>query len=137
MSYLLLATLFGGATFIFAKIIATKLHPVLGNAITMFTALTLQIAVLTYLKTKGVNLFVAPQGIFFAIFGGIAVGLYTMFLFLALSQFNITKAIPVIYIGSIILALLFGIIFLKEPFGWLNFIGVFFALIGITLMFWK
>ena len=137
MTYLLLATLFGGTTFILIKLLSAKLHPVLGNAITLLVALILQSAILIYLKIRGTNIFITSEGVRLGILGGVSVGLYTAFLFLTLSRFEIIKALPFIYIGAIILSLLFGVIFLKEPFGWLNFLGMLLAFSGIVLMFWK
>ena len=135
MIYVGLAALFFGLTVVFIKLATREIHPLLGNLLFPAFAAIIQLIVLLYVKLKGTALFLSSKGIAISAIGGICLGLYTIFLFLALSRMNVSKVSPIVYIGAILIATIVGVIFLKEPLTKTNIAGLLLALSGLYLLF--
>ncbi|TSC83566.1 MAG: hypothetical protein G01um101413_976 [Parcubacteria group bacterium Gr01-1014_13] len=63
--------------------------------------------------------------------------LYTFFLFLAFSKLDVSKATPILYIGSLVIATILSVIFLKESLNIYNIAGFILAALSIFLLLWK
>lgn len=137
MTYLALATLFSGLTFFFVKIITTKIYPILGNLLSLSTAILVQLSVFFYLRLKGTEMTASKEGLSISLFAGLFVGLYTVFLFLAFSKIDVSKATPILYIGSLAIATILSVIFLKETLNIYNIFGFILAAGSIFLILWK
>lgn len=137
MIFLILSTIFFGIALIFVKLSTVKIYPLLGNLIFLSSAFIVQLGAIIYVKLKGIDLTYTSEGIILSLIGGIFIGLYTIFLFLTFSQFDITKASPIIYIGAISIAVIIGAIFLKEPLTLYNILGLVLAFVGLFLLFWR
>jgi len=114
-----------------------KLHPLLGTILFPIFAAIVQLAVIFYAKHRGVRLFATPQGIRVAAVGGLFLGLYTVFVYMSLARLPVSKVSPVVYIGGVLISVLFGIVFLKESLSWVNIIGIVLSALGLTLVFMK
>ena len=137
MIYLILAPLFFGITLIFIKLFTTKVSPLIGNMLFPVAAFVIQFIIFIFFKMRGDNLIVTSKGLWLVVIGGIPLGLYSIFLFQAFSKVGIAKASPVVYIGAIVIATLFGVLFLKEPINVTNIVGIIVACIGLALVFVK
>jgi uncharacterized membrane protein len=137
MTYLAFATFFSGLTFFLAKVVTTKIHPLLGNLLSIITALGVQLVIFSILKWRGTEMPFSSNGMYWAILMGVFVGLYTVTLFQAFSQLDVSKATPILYLGSLAIATLLGVLFLKESFNVYNIFGLVLATGSIVLLLWK
>lgn len=137
MTYLALATLFSGLTFFFVKVVTTKIHPLLGNLFSVTTALGVQLIIFGILKWRGTEMPFSSNGMHWAILTGIFVGFYTVTLFQAFAHVDVTKATPILYLGSLGIATLLGVVFLKETLNVYNMLGLALAAGSIVLLLWK
>lgn len=137
MLYLALATTFFGLALIFIKLTIPKIYPLLGNLLFLAFAAIIQLGALLYARSKGAKIFFTKEGFGLSALGGIFLGLYTIFLFLTFSRMDISKASPVIYVGAVSLATVFGTFFLGESFSWINLLGLLLAFGGLFLLFVK
>jgi uncharacterized membrane protein len=137
MTYLVLATFFSGLTFFFVKIITTKIYPILGNLLSLSSALVIQLLIFFYLRYRGTNMNVSQEGVAISLVAGIFVALYTVFLFLAFSKVDVSKGTPILYIGSLVIATILSVIFLKESLNIYNIVGLLLAGASIFLILWK
>ena len=130
-----LASVFFGLALIFVKLSSQRAHPVLANLFLLLTALALQLIVIAFLKWKGTAFTVTSAGVYYAMLAGLCVGSYSICLFLTFAKVDIAKATPIIYIGAICLAILFGVLFLRESFSWLKVAGLALSGVGIFLLY--
>jgi uncharacterized membrane protein len=137
MTYLALATIFSGLSFFVIKLVTQRIHPLLGNLIATSCAVGIQLIVFAYFKWRGTEMPFTSEGVYISLGAGVLAALYTMTLFYAFTQVDITKATPILYIGSLVLATLLGVLFLKETMSVYNMVGFALALGGIFLLLWK
>lgn len=137
MIYLILAPILFGITLIFIKLSTTKVSPIVGNMLFPAAAFAVQFFTFMFFKYRGDNFMITSKGLWLSLIGGIFLGLYTIFLFQAFSQVGIAKASPIVYIGAIIISVLFGVIFLRESLSILNIIGIILACVGLGFIFVK
>ncbi len=137
MQYALLSTFFFGITLIFIKLSTPKISPLLGSMLFPAAAFVVQFLTVLILRARGEKFHITNQGMALAGIGGIFLGFYAIFLFYAFSKIGVSRATPLIYIGAIIIATVFGVVFLKESFGLTNIIGLILACTGLALLFIK
>ena len=137
MIYLMLAPVFLGVALFFFKLTTNTTHPFIGNLLAFLPAFLIQFSVFTYAKIRGFDLFFSQKGIIFALSGGIFIGIYSVFVFLALSKFEVFRTMPIVYIGAILLTTILGALFLKEHISWVNILGMLAIFIGFFLIFQK
>jgi drug/metabolite transporter (DMT)-like permease len=137
MSYLVLATIFSGLTFFSIKLVTAKIYPLVGNIVSLVIALLVQLLIFAYFRAKGVNMPITPEGIGLSFGVGVFVALYTFFLFLAFSKLDVGVATPILYIGSLAIAIILSVIFLKEILNVYNIFGFVLAGLSIFLLLWK
>ena len=133
--YIILAAVFFALVLTIIKLSSQQIHPLLGSALFPIFALIVQSIAIIIAKVKGVNLLITQKGIWFSALGGLFLGLYAIFLFLALSKFGVTKVTPAVYVGAILISFAIGIFFFKESFNWINILGLAFAVVGLILLF--
>lgn len=137
MTYLVLATIFSGLTFFLIKIVTSRIYPILGNLFSLASALVVQILIFIYLRSKGTSMFVTQEGVTISLVTGIFVALYTVFLFIAFSKIDVSKATPILYLGSLSIATILSVVFLKESLNIYNIFGFILAACSIFLLLWK
>lgn len=137
MINLILAPLFFSLTLVFIRLSTNKVSPLIGNMLFPLAAFIVQSIVFLYFKLHGDKFIITKQGLIYSGVGGIFLGLYTIFLFQAFAYAGISKASPIVYITAIVLASLFGILFLKENASPINIFGMVLACIGLALVYLK
>jgi len=137
MVYLTLATLFSGLTFFMVKVVTTKIYPLLGNIISILVAFLVQLCIFLYFKSRGTDMHFTKEGVGVSLLVGVLVALYTFFLFLAFSKLDVSKATPILYIGSLAIATLLSVIFLGEHLKLINWLGFVLAALSIILLLWR
>src|SRR5436190_16518034 len=110
IAYLSLATFFSGLTFFLVKIVTSKIYPILRNLFSLLAALLVQLLIFAFLKFRGTPMPLSKDGISLSLVTGIFVALYTFFLFLSFSKLDVSKATPVLYIGSLAIATVLSVI---------------------------
>jgi len=135
LTYIVLTAVFFALVLTIIKLSSQHIHPLLGSALFPLFALVVQGIAISVAKAKGVNLLITQKGIGFSALGGFFLGLYAIFLFLALSKFGVSKATPAIYVSAILMSFMIGIFFFKESLNWVNTLGIFLAVAGLTLLF--
>ena len=137
MIEIVLAALFFGLVLIAIKLSTPHIYPLLGAIIISITSFVIQAVAIVVAKSRGAVLTIATKGVLYSLLAGLFLGVYTIFLFFALSKFDISKATPFVYVGAIVISFLFGVSFLKEPFSMVHFVGLLLATVGLFLLFWR
>jgi len=120
--YALLAALFAALTAIFAKIGLKDVPSDLATAIRTVVILLLAWGVAFFRgETQGISL-ISKQGLLFLVLSGLATGLSWLFYFRALQLGKVSQVAPVDKL-SLVLVIIFSVIFLNEPLTWKMLLG--------------
>lgn len=131
--YALGAIATGAVSDLFRKLGSNLKDPFFSNLI--FQSGTFATAIVLYLifsrKTEG-----NPQGMMYAVIGGILISIFTTFSFKALADGpNVSTVIPVIRIGVVLLVVLLGVLLFKDKLTWNIVFGLVLAGSGVYLLF--
>jgi len=131
--YALLAALFAALTAIFAKIGLKDIPSDLATAIRTVVILLLAWGVALFRgETKGISL-ISKQGLLFLVLSGLATGLSWLFYFRALQLGKVSQVAPVDKL-SLVLVIIFSVIFLSEPLTWKMLLGGLFIVGGTIIL---
>ena len=76
-----------------------------------------------------------PQGMLYALIGGILISVFTTFSFKALADGpNVSTVIPVIRIGVVLLVVILGVLLFKDKLTWNIIFGILLATSGVYLL---
>lgn len=122
----------GAISDLFRKLGSNLKDPFLSNLVFQIGSLTT--AIILYLlfsrKLEG-----NPQGIKYALIGGILISIFTTFSFKALADGpGVSTVIPVIRIGVVLLVVTLGVLLFKDKLTWNLITGIFLAGLGIYLI---
>lgn len=113
--FAIFAAVFLGLYNLFIKVSAGHIHQIAGAVILQVVAFVIGASALFYLKVNQTSISVSSKGIIFAVLSGISVGIAEILSFYLFSKgTEASKGIPFIIGGSVIVATLVGIFFLKE-----------------------
>jgi len=135
----LLAATLSGFTDFFIKLSAGKIHATFsGFVINLVSTLVLLPFIFCY-KAKGENIFkFGTNGLAYSIIAGIIIGFLTIVMLKMYSQgTNLSIGSPLIRIGSVVLVISLGILFLKEPITLKFVVGFLLSLAGLYLLVGK
>ena len=111
-----------------------RISPALGTLIYAVTAAVPALVWTIWTRAQG-PLLVSRPGITWAVWTGIAFGIFAGMLFFLFSQgVNLSVGTPVIRLGGIAFAALLGILVLREPFSIQSVAGFLLATAGILLI---
>jgi bacterial/archaeal transporter family protein len=133
--FALLATVGFGVYNFFTKISADKLSaPVALVVITGSAFLVALIGVLIF-KFSGQDVSFSGNALIFPIFAGVSTGIAELFyLLMFVNKAPLIIGNPLVVGGTVLVALILGMIFLKEHISIVSGMGVFFVLMGIVLL---
>ncbi len=132
----LLSALFAGATAILAKLGVAGVNSNLATAIRTTVVLVLT-WIIAFAGSQPSAMFELPRRTWlFLVLSGLATGLTWLCYFRALQLGEVAKVAPVDKL-SLVFVLIFAAIFLKEPVGWQQWIGVVLILAGVLALSWK
>lgn len=122
----------GAISDLFRKLGSNLKDPFLSNLIFQVGSLTT--AIILYLlfsrKIEG-----NPQGMTYALIGGILISVFTTFSFKALgSGPGVSTVIPVIRIGVVLLVVILGILLFRDRVTWHLIVGILLATAGVYLI---
>jgi transporter family protein len=120
---------------IFIKQASAHLQEVLGAVILQAVALLLGCGWLIYLKMTGVPLEVTSRGVGLSVVAGVFVGLAEICSFLVFARgVPASAGVPVIIGGSVLIAAVIGIVWLRESLGIYQILGLVLIVGGIWLL---
>ncbi|HZE87441.1 MAG TPA: hypothetical protein VE090_04525, partial [Methylomirabilota bacterium] len=121
----------GAISDLFRKLGSNLKDPFLSNLLFQTGSLTTAIILYLIFSRKGVD---SPQGIMYAIVGGILISIFTAFSFKALATGpGVSTVIPVIRIGVVLVVVVLGILLFKDKLTWYTLVGVSLATAGVYL----
>lgn len=121
---------------LFLKLSAERIHASLGGFIINLVSAIVLLIFIGLLRIRGENI-PAPKtgGALYSVLAGLAIGLATIFFMKMFALgVNLSIGIPLVRIGIVILASIFGILLLKEGITPRYILGFIFALIGLYLL---
>ncbi|MBW4477628.1 MAG: EamA family transporter [Tolypothrix brevis GSE-NOS-MK-07-07A] len=131
--YALLSAFFAALTTIFAKIGVEAINPNLATAI---RTLVILVMVWSWVLVRGqfdTLLTITPKTLLFLVFSGLSTGLSWLFYFRALQVGKASLVAPLDKL-SLVLVLIFSLLFLKEPLTLKVFLGTGLILIGTFVL---
>ncbi len=131
--YALLSAFFAALTTIFAKIGVQTINPNLATAIRTVVILVM---VWSWVLVRGqfnTLLTITPKTLLFLVFSGLSTGLSWLFYFRALQVGKASLVAPLDKL-SLVLVLIFSLLFLKEPLTLKVFLGTGLILIGTLVL---
>ncbi len=116
----------------FIKLASTGNNPAASSMVFIAAQFVVQILLGAYFISKSdINL--NYDGIKYGIAGGIAAAVATVFFFLAMQQEQLSKITPLVNM-NVVIGVLLGVIFLKDPMNWRTAAGIILAVMSIYLL---
>jgi transporter family protein len=113
--FALLAAFFMALYNVFIKLSSGHIHELPGAVILQVVAALAGTVMLVIMKLNGANLHMSRKGIILAGIAGLSVGLAEILSFYTFSKgIDASRGVPVIIGGSILFAVIIGLLFLKE-----------------------
>ena len=123
----------GAISDLFRKLGSNLKDPFLSNLIFQLGSFTTAIILYILFSRKFEG---NPQGMTYALIGGIFISIFTAFSFKALADGpGISTVIPVVRIGVVLLVVILGIILFKDKLTWNIILGIILASLGVYLLF--
>ncbi len=116
----------------FIKLASTGGNPVASSMIFIAAQFIVQILLGAYLFSK-TDTVISYDNIKYGIAGGIVAGLATVLFFLALQQSTLSKVVPIVNM-NVVVAVLLGVILLKDVMNYKIAAGIIFAVMSIYLL---
>lgn len=134
----ILSAFFYGSYNFFIKLSSNHINQIVGAVILQIVAAIIGSVILIYLWLSKAPLSITQKGVGFAIAAGAAVGLAEITTFILFSKgVSASIGIPIIIGGSVLVGVIFGLIFTKESLGPIHIIGLILILAGIVIMTYK
>lgn len=137
LPYALLCAMFLASADFFVKLASNKISASMGMFVYGVITFTMGLIWVGYLKLTKQEILVTQQGLLYSIAVGIAFGAVTILLYLTFARVSVSVGSPTIRMISILLASLFGILLLQEPFTWRYLIGLILTVIGVGLIVFR
>ncbi|MCE8426221.1 MAG: EamA family transporter [Candidatus Methanoperedens sp.] len=116
----------------FIKLASTGSNPILSSMIFITAQFIVQIILGTYFIQKSDPVF-GSDTVKYGILGGIAAALATIFFFLAIQQSTLSKVVPIVNM-NVVIAVLLGVVFLKDMMNLRIVAGIILAITSIYLL---
>lgn len=119
----------------FLKLSSDKLNPAVANIFIAGTSCLIAIIATIYLKLNGQDLSITKETVKFPIMAGLFAGVAEIFYLTAFSK-NIPLSIgnPLIVGGTTLIAVLLGLMILKEPVNLAKIMGIILTLAGLVVL---
>jgi len=137
LPYALLCAIFLASADFFVKLASNKISASMGMFVYGVITFTMGLVWVSYLKLTKQEILITQQGLLYSIAVGIAFGAVTILLYLTFARVSVSVGSPTIRMISILIASLFGILLLQEPFTWRYLIGLILTIIGVGLIVFR
>jgi len=132
--YALLCSIFLASADFFVKLASNKISSSMGMLVYGATTFTVGLTWVGYLKLTKQPLLITQQGLLYSLGVGIAFSVVTLLLYLTFARVSVSIGSPTIRVIGILIASLFGILLLHEPFTWRYLIGLILTITGVALI---
>ena len=135
--YALLCSLFLASADFFVKLASNKISSSMGMLVYGATTFTVGLTWVGYLKVTKQPLLITQQGLLYSLAVGIAFSVVTLLLYLTLARISVSIGSPTIRVMGIVIASMFGILLLHEPFTWRYLLGLILTVTGVALIVFR
>jgi uncharacterized membrane protein len=137
LPYALACSVFLASADFFIKLASNKVSSSMGMLVYGATTFFISLIWVGYLKLTNQTLFITWQGFLYSLAVGMAFGAVTILLYLTFARVSVSVGSPTIRIMSILIASVFGILLLHEPFTWRYLIGLILTVCGVILIVFR
>ena len=135
--YALLCAIFLASADFFVKLASNKISSGVGMLVYGATTFTVGLTWVGYLKVTKQPLLITQQGLLYSLAVGMAFSVVTLLLYLTFAHISVSIGSPTIRVMGILIASLFGILLLHEPFTWRYFLGLILTIAGVVLIVFR
>jgi drug/metabolite transporter (DMT)-like permease len=135
--YALVCSIFLASADFFVKLASNKISSSMGMLIYGATTFTVGLTWVGYLKVTKQPLLITQQGLLYSLAVGIAFSVVTLLLYLTFARISVSIGSPTIRVMGILLASIFGILLLHEPFTWRYLFGLILTVAGVALIVFR
>jgi uncharacterized membrane protein len=125
---------FAGLYHVFTKLAAGKVPDVTAAFWLEVAAIIVLGAYLTVIREQPWGPAVTRTGMVFALAGGLCVAVAGVLGFVVYRQGMLSVAAPILVLGSVLVPVVFGLLFLREPVTWTRVAGTALAIVSIWLL---
>jgi drug/metabolite transporter (DMT)-like permease len=134
LPYAFVCSIFLASADFFVKLASNKISSSMGMLVYGATTFTVGLIWVGYLKVTKQPFLITREGLLYSLAVGIAFSVVTLLLYLTFAHISVSIASPTIRVMGILIASLFGILLLHEPFTWRYLIGLILTIAGVTLI---
>jgi drug/metabolite transporter (DMT)-like permease len=134
LPYALVCSILLASADFFVKLASNKISASMGMFVYGATTFTVSMIWVGYMKLTHQPLLITQPGLLYSIAVGVAFSGVTILLYLTFARVSVSLGSPTIRVMGILIASLFGILLLHEPFTWRYLIGLILTIAGITLI---
>ena len=134
LPYALICAIFLASADFFVKLASNKISSSMGMLIYGATTFTVGLIWVGYLKFTNQPFLITRPGLLYSLAVGVAFSLVTMLLYLTFARVSVSIGSPTIRVMGILIASLFGILLLHEPFTWRYLMGLILTITGVALI---
>jgi uncharacterized membrane protein len=137
LPYALLCAIFLASADFFVKLASNKISSSMGMLVYGATTFTVGLIWVGYMKFTHQPLLITQQGFLYAFAVGAAFSAVTLLLYVTFARVSVSVGSPTIRVMGILIASLFGILLLQEPFTWRYLIGLILTVAGVALIVFR
>jgi uncharacterized membrane protein len=135
--YALLCSISLASADFFIKLASNRISSSVGTLVYGATTFIIGLIWVGYLKLTKQPLFITQLGLLYSIAVGVAFGAVTILLYLTFARVSVSLGSPTIRVMGILIASMFGILLLHEPFTWRYLIGLILTVAGVALIVFR
>jgi drug/metabolite transporter (DMT)-like permease len=135
--YALVCSIFLASADFFVKLASNKISSSVGMLVYGATTFTVGLTWVGYLKVTKQPLLITQQGLLYSLAVGIAFSVVTLLLYLTFAHISVSIGSPTIRVMGILIASMFGILLLHEPFTWRYLLGLILTVAGVALIVFR
>lgn len=137
LPYALLCAIFLASADFFVKLASNKISSSMGMLVYGATTFTVGLTWVGYLKLTHQPLLITRQGLLYSLGVGVAFSCVTLLLYVTFARVSVSLGSPTIRVMGILIASMFGILLLHEPFTWRYLIGLILTVAGVALVVFR
>ena len=137
LPYALLCSVFLASADFFLKLASNKISASMGMFVYGVTTFVVGTIWVGYMKITKQPLLITQPGLLYSLAVGVAFSTVTILLYLTFARVSVSLGSPTIRVMSILIASMFGILLLHEPFTWRYLFGLILTVAGVTLIVFR
>jgi drug/metabolite transporter (DMT)-like permease len=135
--YALVCSIFLASADFFVKLASDRISASMGMLVYGATTFTVGLIWVGYLKLTNQSLLITQSGLLYSLGVGVAFSVVTLLLYVTFGHVSVSLGSPTIRVMGILIASLFGILLLHEPFTWRYLIGLILTVAGVALIVFR